>query len=93
MTMAEEVVLVCARATARLTVQGSTFDRHCELCGERVMVSPGGQKALREGRVEKIQCNRCVEDFMSTMTAEQITNSLVPEGNITIIPNLWRERN
>jgi hypothetical protein len=91
--MEEGVVLVCARATARLTVQGSTFDRRCELCGERVMVSPGGQKALREGRAQTIRCNQCVADFTRTLTTEQIINSLVPEDNVTIIPNLWRERN
>jgi hypothetical protein len=56
------------------------------------MVSPGGQKVLRDGRAEKIQCCQCVANFTRKLSIE-VVGALIPEDNLTIIPNLWRERN
>lgn len=53
-------MLVCARATKEVTISGSSFNRTCGVCGERVMIAPSGQRLLRDRPGTPVVCEDCV---------------------------------
>jgi hypothetical protein len=57
----QPAVLICALADAPHVVPGSVFDRHCTVCGWRVMVAPTGQRMLAQIDMLRIVCEHCFE--------------------------------
>lgn len=88
--------LITVRADAPLAGAGATFDRFCSRCKNRVMISPTGQRALREKPDLAIICMNCYlgaeKEFPVVMrypgTMEELKHDLA-----TAQPNPWRTRN
>lgn len=94
--MNEDPVMVCMRADAPLTVAGSTFDKHCEQCGTRVMMAPSGQAFFRTNPMARIICYEC---FTVTPLLDDEILGIVPSPTQlaaemkTVRPNPYRNRN
>ncbi len=61
----KDVVLICQKATAAMTVRGSTFDKTCSMCSQGVMIAPSGQALLARRPDAVVVCNECVTRLMA----------------------------
>jgi hypothetical protein len=92
--MNESRIFICAPATGDLMVTGTSFDRVCSKCNQRVMVSPSGQARLKAEPAAVIICLKCFKPparydaELSAGTREGLAAELA-----TIQPNTWKDRN
>lgn len=91
----EPQCLVCARRDGpAFAVRGSSFDKHCSLCGAGVMVAPSGQRRLERSNL-RIICFECWKKLMAMpefAEAENVWAGPVEETD-DAVPNVYRERN
>lgn len=60
----EVIVLVCGPYGSLYSFVPGSIVARCEICGERVMVSPAGQKAMSKAK-HKISCIPCAHQTMT----------------------------
>lgn len=89
-------ILVCALATSEWVQPGSTFDRHCADCGERLMLSREGQAFLADSPGIETVCEDCAAVRMDSDENPIIALPTIEEierAQREAIPNFWRKRN
>lgn len=93
--MADEIIFVAASADAPLVVPGSSFDRKCGRCGKAVMISPSGQKFLKNTYGVTVICMQCAkpEDVRGELKLSTGTVQSLVEECRTAVPNMRRHRN
>jgi hypothetical protein len=95
--MSKPANLVCARADAQFTVAGSTFERSCSRCNQRVMLSPSGKVYLERYTEAQLICTDCIIAEAGTKPVK--TLGLAAPADVAaaelqqVVPNTWRLRN
>ena len=84
-----EILMVCARIDAPVTVTNSAVDKRCAECGFNVMIAPTGQAFLAGMQQVKILCLQC---YMASYREDDEVGLTAPVEDIsdemkTAIPN------
>lgn len=97
------LVIICATADAKYMALGSTFDRRCARCAERVMLAPSGRKVAINTPGAEIICSACfaldLRDRKARKTAAPIKIQIAAELEVILgeirdaVPNPYRVRN
>lgn len=93
--MPNDKTLMCAPADSPTTVAGSSFDRSCSECGQKVMISPSGQRVLSENPDMLVVCMACVMPKIQEHDAISLTSDPVSVAHelAQTKPNMYRNRN
>jgi hypothetical protein len=95
--MSKPATLVCARADARFTIAGSSFDRCCSRCNQRVMLSPSGKVYLERYTEAQLICTDCIIAEAGTKPVKTLglaaPDDVAADELTRIVPNTWGLRN
>lgn len=88
------ILIVCAPATARLEVTGTSYAFSCSRCQRRVQMAPSGQRFARANEV-LIICLDCLEaeDIADCPPALTASPEEIAREIRSTQPNTWRNRN
>lgn len=94
------MIVVCVRASmAEFISRGSTADRNCETCGERVFTAPLTKRLLQKRPDAEVYCAECAVAKLKSYAPEKLKVGLagapeeVSAEAADPIPNTWRYRN
>ncbi len=88
------MLIVCALATASVTVRGSSLDHFCHGCKRRLMVSPSGLARMKEHPDLQPSCMECLPsntEFDVRFSAHSLEE--MQQERKAVIPNTWKDRN